>query len=62
MKWIVQFWRLMTINYILVKHGIDRVIFATPGLERWRFLTYANPFNWFRDTNRSEAESVRLAL
>ena len=62
MKWVVQFWRLMTINYVLVKHGIDRVVFSTPGLERWRFLTYANPFNWFRDNTRSEAESVRLAL
>ncbi len=62
MKWIIQFWRLLKINYVLVKHGIDRVVFSTPGLERWRFLTYANPFNWFRDKSTSEAESVRLAL
>jgi ubiquinone biosynthesis protein len=62
MKLIIQFWRLMTIQYILVKHGIDRVVFSAPGLERWQFLSYFNPWNWFRDKERSDAESVRLAL
>lgn len=62
MKWIIQFWRLMTINYILVKHGIDRVVFTAPGLEKWRFLSLFNPWNWFRSKKYSEAESVRMAL
>lgn len=62
MKWIIQFWRLMTIQYILVKHGVDRVVLTVPGLERWRFLSYFNPWNWFRDRSRSDAESIRLAL
>ncbi len=62
MKWIVQFWRLMTIQYILVKHGIDRVVLTVPGLERWKFLSYFNPWNWFRSKSRNDAESIRLAL
>lgn len=62
MRWIIQFWRLMTIQYILVKHGIDRVVLAVPGLERWQFLSYLNPWNLFRNKSRSDAESIRLAL
>lgn len=62
MKSLVQFWRLMTINYILIKHGIDRMVFTAPGLERWRFVSYLNPWNWFRSQKHSQAESARLAL
>ncbi|MDQ2993725.1 MAG: ubiquinone biosynthesis regulatory protein kinase UbiB [Pseudomonadota bacterium] len=62
MRWIVQFVRLLHINYILVKHGMDRVVFVTPHFNQWRFLSYLNPWNWWRDKNQPLAVSVRLAL
>lgn len=62
MRWIVQFFRLLHINYILVKHGIDRVVFTVPQLDRFRFVSYLNPWNWWRDQEQPLAVSVRLAL
>lgn len=63
MRWIVQFYRLLHINYILIKHGIDRVVFTVPQLDRWRFVSYLNPWNWWRDDKEQPlAVSVRLAL
>ena len=60
MKAIHRIIRLFYIQYILAKHGIDRVVLNSPYFKRVRFLSYLNPWNWSQ--HRTSAESVRLAL
>ncbi len=55
-------WRLFFIFYIIARHGIDRVMFLTPGFTSLRFLSWFNPWNWLRPKTQSPAQSVRLAL
>ncbi len=40
--------RLLTINRVLVRHGLDEVILATHLFRPIRFLLYLSPFYWFR--------------
>ncbi len=40
--------RLLTINRMLVRHGLDEVILATHLFRPIRFLLYLSPFYWFR--------------
>lgn len=58
--------RLVHINTVLVRHGLDQVILATPLLRPLRFLLYVLPWNWFRrfggDTLAPRGERIRAAL
>jgi len=54
--------RLLHINWILVKHGLDEVIFATHLFRPFRFLLYVWPPHWFRKVESSEGERIRCAL
>ncbi len=57
-----QFFRLMRINYVLAKHGLDDIIFATHLLRPFRFLIYFLPWNWFRSDRAPRGERIRKAL
>jgi ubiquinone biosynthesis protein len=59
---IPQFFRFLEINYVLLRHGLDRVVLSHPKLHPFRFLSHLNPFNWFREPGQSHGESIRLAL
>ncbi len=54
--------RLIYINYILAKHGLDEVIFAMRVFAPVRFLIYFNPWTWIRDKSQSRGVRIRLAL
>ncbi len=54
--------RLLFINWILVKHGLDEVVFATHLFRPFRFLLYLWPPRWFRDTSAPRGERIRCAL
>lgn len=58
----VQFCRLVYINYVMMKYGVDRLVLSNKSLSSWRFLSKLNPFNWFRGKDQTPGESVRLAL
>ena len=58
MKRFGQALRLLTINLILVRHGLDEIILATPLLRPVRFLVHLLPWNWVR--RRRETRSVRI--
>ncbi|PJD91637.1 MAG: ubiquinone biosynthesis regulatory protein kinase UbiB [Legionella sp.] len=45
---IKQAWRLLYINYILAKSGLDQVLVSTNYFSSFRFIVYLNPWNWFR--------------
>ncbi|MCW8922980.1 MAG: ubiquinone biosynthesis regulatory protein kinase UbiB [Gammaproteobacteria bacterium] len=57
-----QFLRLLRINYVLARHGLDDIIFATHLLRPFRFLIYFLPWNWFRTGRAPRGERIRRAL
>ena len=54
--------RLIFINSVLVKHGLDEIILATHMMRPVRFLLYLLPWNWFRGRQAPRAERLRTAL
>lgn len=57
-----QFFRLLRINFVLMRHGLDDIVFATHLFRPFRFLIYLNPVNWFLRKRASRAERVRRVL
>ncbi len=57
-----QLGRLLHINWVLVKHGLDDVIFATHLFRPFSFLLYFWPPHWFRHKRAPRAERIRCAL
>ena len=59
---IPQALRLLHINSVLVRHGLDEIVLATPPLRPLRFLLYLLPWNWIRGPQRPRGVRIRLAL
>ena len=57
-----QFFRMLRINYVLARHGLDDIIFETHLLRPFRFLIYFLPWNWFRRDRAPRGERIRKAL
>ncbi len=57
-----QLIRLIHINLVLVKHGLDEIVFATHLLRPARFLIYLAPWNWFRRRKDPRGKRIRCAL
>jgi len=54
-----QIFRLLHINRILVKHGLDEVVLEMHLFRPFRFMLYLLPWNWFRRGVR-EPQAVRM--
>ena len=59
MKRFGQALRLLQINAVFIRHGLDEILLAAPPLRRLRFLFYLLPWNWVRGRPR-EGRSVRI--
>ncbi len=57
-----QVLRLLHINYVLAKHGLDDIIFAIHLFRPFRFLMYAMPWNWLPRKRAPQGERIRQAL
>ena len=57
-----QVWRLLTINLVLIRHGLDEVVLAIHLFRPVRFLLYLAPWNWFRRRRAARGERIRRAL
>jgi ubiquinone biosynthesis protein len=57
-----QILRLFHINRVLVRHGLDELIFAAHLLRPLRFFYYLAPWNWARRTDQPRGVRIRLAL
>lgn len=57
-----QILRLFYINYVIAHRGLDRVVLSTPAFSAYRFLSYLNPWNWFKPRKQNAGEAIRLAL
>lgn len=54
--------RLLTIQRILIRHGLDEIILATHLFRPVRFVLYLLPWNWFRRTHEPAAIRLRRVL
>ena len=54
--------RLLHINRVLAKHGLDDVIFATHLFRPFRFITFLLPWNWVRRKSVPRGARIRHAL
>jgi len=54
--------RLIYINAVLIRHGLDEIILTTPLLRPVRFLLYILPWNWVRRKRAPRAIRLRRAL
>lgn len=57
-----QLLRLITINRVLIRHGLDDVVLAIRLLRPVRWLRYLGPWNWFRKVEYGRGERIRRAL
>ena len=58
-----ELFRLLAIQRILIRHGLDEIIFATHLFRPVRFLFHLLPWNWFgRRTYAPRAQRLRIAL
>ena len=57
-----QLLRLVHINLVLVRNGLDEVIFATHFLRPVRFLLYLAPWNWLPRKRAPRAVRIRQTL
>lgn len=62
MNRLSKLFRLIYINYVLAKHGLDEIILALRIFAPVRFLIYLNPWTWLRDKSKPKGVRIRLAL
>lgn len=62
MKSIKQLFRILHINYILAKNGLDNVVVSLRLFAPFRFIVYLNPWNWFRKERLNHGEALRKSL
>lgn len=57
-----QIIRLLHINYVLARHGLDDIIFAIHLFRPFRLLTYLMPWNWLGGKRAPRGQRIREAL
>lgn len=62
MKSINQLFRLLYINTVLARNGLDNVIVSIRLFRPFRFIVYLNPWNWFRREKLTRGEALRKSL
>ena len=62
MKVLKRLFRLIQINFILARYGLDELILSLHLFRPLRFLIYINPWNWRANRQCLRGERLRLAL
>ena len=62
MKFFSQTLRLIEINRVLIRHGLDDIIYNIPSLKPLRFIYHLSPWNWRKKETRPRGERIRKAL
>ena len=57
-----RLFRILAIQRIMIRHGLDELLFTTPFLRSMRFLLYLLPWNWFRTNQGPRAIRLRMVL
>ncbi len=53
---------MLHINWVLMLHGLDDIVFTTHLFRPFRFIIYLFPWNWFRRKRKPRAVRMREAL
>ncbi len=62
MKSINQVLRLLHINTILARNGLDQLVVSIRLFSPFRFIVYLNPWNWLRKEKLTHGEALRKTL
>ncbi|HIO93562.1 MAG TPA: ubiquinone biosynthesis regulatory protein kinase UbiB [Leucothrix mucor] len=62
MNFFSQTLRLIEINRVLIRHGLDDIIYNIPALNSLRFIYHISPWNWGKKETRPRGERIRKAL
>ena len=62
MKKIGQVLRLVYINHVLLKHGLDELISSVHLFRPLRFVFFVSPWHWLRDKEKPRGARIRNAL
>lgn len=62
MRYIRLIFRILHINVVLVRHGLEEVLLAVPFFRPIRFLLFLLPWHWFRKLEISHGARIRRAL
>jgi ubiquinone biosynthesis protein len=61
-KYITRTFRLMRINFVLLRYNLDEIIFLVPWFYPFRFLVFFNPWYWVPRKKLTRGERIRRAL
>jgi len=59
---LLKLWRLLSINLVLVRHGLDEIVLAIHFFRPIHFVFYLLPWNWLGRKKEPLAVRIRLAL
>ncbi|VAW56218.1 Ubiquinone biosynthesis regulatory protein kinase UbiB, partial [hydrothermal vent metagenome] len=59
---VQQLLRLLHINYVLARHGLDDIIFTVHLFRPFRFLIYLMPWNWITRNRAPRGQRIRETL
>lgn len=62
MRYVRLFIRLFRINIILIRHGLEEVLFEIPYFRPIRFLLFLLPWHWFRKVEITHGVRIRYVL
>jgi ubiquinone biosynthesis protein len=61
-KYFTRFFRLLRINFILMRYNLDGLLLSTSWFSPIRYFSYANPMHWVLKNKLSRGQRIRLAL
>jgi ubiquinone biosynthesis protein len=62
MNLVNQTLRMIEINRVLIRHGLDDLFYSLPKLKKFRFIYHLSPWNWRKKKQIPRGEQIRLAL
>jgi ubiquinone biosynthesis protein len=62
MNIVNQALRMIEINRVLIRHGLDDLFYSLPALRKFRFIYHLSPWNWKKKKTVTRGEQIRLAL
>jgi len=61
-KVFTRLFRLIRINFILMRYNIDEIVLGTHWFHPLRFIVYLNPYYWMLKDKYTRGERIRLAI
>ncbi len=62
MNIVNQTLRMIEINRVLIRYGLDDLFYSLPALKKFRFIYHLSPWNWKKKEPMSRGKKIRLAL